>query len=963
MEQLISKLPLPLQDPLLAITDSFGNLGPRLVAKLGMGNQLLDAAVRYNIPSARKYARLTRERGAIVERKQEAYVRWAEAHNKLPAQYRGTGEGTVNGLIQRMTQEDKWAFIPNYFRGEDKDASIILDQELAAEFNAMPREAQAVVVEAFRLNYDTLKDSQQSVLEMTASEYDALIANATSEKDRVAYEKAKADSLKQYERLLRIDPTTPYAPLSRYGKWVVIGKSDAFIAAQEADNRTEIERLQSDPNHYFVDYADTRAEAARMQREIINTYGGNPRNAQIAQRSDAEESMYGGRDMMYAFQRLNSMIERESMSPEIAKQLRKRVVEMQLMAMANTSARKAELRRRNIASGDLDMVQIILSRGRATAHFIGSVYKNKEIVDAIGDMRKEVKVNDGKREERQAIYNGILARYVDGMTAAPENSLSDSMTSLTSFWMLGLAPSYYLQQAMQNMMITVPFIASRHGYDETFAAMRAGYKQVMKAWSDGGVLDQLDVNKVDPKYRALANYLAESGELDVGINKEMGTLAADSGGAISNTMKRVTDSVRALTRKIEAINRLSAGIAMYELELAADRKGKKLERSYDTGAYQSYLNDFAKAYPLDTPLTETQFAAANNALRVVTDTHGNYGYENTPVFLRGPVARVVGQFQKFRIILAGLYIREINNWIRGTTPEDRAVARRAVLYMSGHAAIAGGLIGSPVAAVFALVYNAFAGSEDEREDMERDIRQAIGDPTIANLLLKGLPTLAGVDMSGTLGQGTILSVAPYTDLPTDRDSYAKYILSLTGPAIGGIGGNLFDAVSLASDGNYYKAMEKVMPRGVGGALRSLREALGGETNTANELLVSPVELSAVESFWGTIGFQPIDRANRQFARNQFYKDQKFYQDRVSDVKRAYVEAFRAKDTEKMQQLRGEWKQLQQVREQRGLKPQPLLQLLSAPREVARQEQRTVGGVQFGPSTERQARELAGLTGG
>lgn len=961
VDELVDGLPSSLQNPVRTVTDTFVGSGVRTVARFGLMNQLIDLAVSKGIRAARRFARLSRERGAIIERQQEAFVKWAEDHAALPAQYRGVGAGTVNGLIEAMTRQEVWAFQPDYFVGEDRGTKIKLDPDLVEWYDSMPAAAQKSVREAFRLNYNSLKQMQEAVVEATNTEYDILIKTSPDPVERKKMEQAKADSLTQFRTLLKIEPTRPYAPLTRYGDWVVVGRSAELIDAIEAGDYKRIRTLEEDERHYFVDFADTRAEAARMQREITATYGSGPGNTEIFLKNEARDDMFGGRDMMYAFQRLNSMIEAEGLNPQLSRQLRQTATQLQLLAMATSSARKGELRRRNIASGDLDMVKAILSRGRASAHFVGAIYKNSEILDALNQMETEVKVMDGNREDRQAIFNGIMARYVDGLQGRVQNTLADTMTSFTSAWMLGFSPSYYIQQALQNMMITLPLMASRHNYADALTELRAGYGQVMQAWDGTRVTEQLDIMKVDPKYRALAMFLAESGELDVGINKEMGLITSDGDGFISNTFKRVMDRIRGLTRKIEAVNRLSAGIAMYNLELSSTRGTPP---TYDREAYASYLKDFRKAHPDMSPMTERQFAAANAAMRIITDSHGNYSMENAPLFLRGTLGRVIGQFQKFRIMLAGLYVREFYNAFRdpSLSAEEKRVARRALMFLSGHAAIVGGLIGSPAAAIFILVYNMLTGDDEERGDLERDIREAVGNDTLANLLLRGAPTLFGVDVSGTLGQGNLLSVAPYAELPSDRDTYAKYILSLTGPAIGGIGANAADAAALLGDGNYYKALEKLMPRGIGAASKSLREATTGETTMRGDTLTQPIDLGAVEALWGTLGLAPIARVNRQFARNQFYKDEKFYQDRAADIKRAYTEASKDNDTAAMNALRLEWKGLQAARRERGFKTQPVLDLIKAPREQAKREKQTVGGIPFTAGTEGRAKQIAETAG-
>jgi len=148
IDELVDGLPSSLQNPVRTVTDTFGGAGTRTVSRFGLMNQLIDLAVRKGIRSARRFARLSRERGAIVERQQEAFVKWAEDHAALPAQYRGVGAGTVNGLIEAMTRQEAWAFEPNYFTGEDRGTKVKLDPDLVEWYNSMPAEAQKSVREA-----------------------------------------------------------------------------------------------------------------------------------------------------------------------------------------------------------------------------------------------------------------------------------------------------------------------------------------------------------------------------------------------------------------------------------------------------------------------------------------------------------------------------------------------------------------------------------------------------------------------------------------------------------------------------------------------------------------------------------------------------------------------------------------------------------------------------------------------
>lgn len=961
IDELVDGLPSSLQNPVRTVTDTFGGAGVRTVARFGLMDQLLRLALSKGLKSVRRFTAASTARGRTLARHEQPFLKWAEDHTKLPANERGVGKGTVSGLIEKMTRTETWGFKPDYFAAEDQPAvaKLKMDPELEAWYDGLSYAGKAAVREAFRLNYQQLKDMQKAVMDNVASLYDVSIATAKDEETKKRYEKEKAASLDRYRTLLNMDPTRPYAPLRRNGNWVVVGRSQELVDAMSAEAKDYklIRKLEDDPKHYYVDFADTRAEAAKIEREIRATYD----TTQKFLKAQADENLYGGNDMMYAFQQLNTLVQDLKIGDEYTQQVRNAVAQLQIQIMAANSARKAEKTRRNIASGDVDMVRTTLSHGRSTAHFIASVGHNNEILESLRLVGQEARTLGPDREDKQAIYNGIVARYVDGMQDRSGDTLADRLTSFTSVWMLGLSPSYYIQQALQNLMLTMPWVAARYGYMKTFSTFRDAYAQVSKAWVDTGLTGQLDLSLIDEKYRPLAMFMSESGVLDVGLEREMGQITADSAGAISNAFARTANTIRALTRKVEAINRLSAAIAVYDLS-RSDSRGAAVD--FDEMAYRAYKKDFEQTYPDMSVLTPKQYAAALEALDVINTTHGDYSMENAPKFLRTPLGRTVLQFQKFRIMLAGTYIRAFYNAFRdpSLSAEEKRVARRALMFISGHAAIMGGLIGSPAAAIFVLIYNILSGDDEERGDLERDIREAVGDDTIANLLLRGVPTLFGVDVSGTLGQGNLLSVAPYADSPVDRESYAKYILSLTGPAIGGIGGNVADAIELVGYGSYYKALEKLVPRGIGAASRTMREQFAGETTRRGDLTTQPIDLGAVEAVWGTIGLAPIARVNRQYARDQFYKDERFYQDRAADIKRAYTEAAKESDAAAMNALRLEWQGLQDARRERGFKTQPMLDLIKAPREQAKREKQTVGGIPFTTGTEGRARQIAETAG-
>ena len=116
-----------------------------------------------------------------------------------------------------------------------------------------------------------------------------------------------------------------------------------------------------------------------------------------------------------------------------------------------------------------------------------------------------------------------------------------------------------------------------------------------------------------------------------------------------------------------------------------------------------------------------------------------------------------------------------------------------------------------------LIGRAF-GDDDEPKDLEYKLRQAIGDETMANLLLNGVPAAAGVNLGGKLGMGNVASVLPFTDVDlSSRSGYEKMMVGFMGPFFGGLAPKFVDGAGMIAKGEYYKGLELLAPNGIGNA--------------------------------------------------------------------------------------------------------------------------------------------------
>lgn len=967
-------------------------------AALAMGNNLYDMAHDRGITFARALERMDGERTGAANAMIQPHLKLIENARKLPHE---TLEA-VNRLIQDSTSKWEYAFHPGYLREAIKDPTALggfrhepnrklginakVNPELNERYKALPPAARKVVTEAFRLSHDRLYDEKSAVLSSVASSYDGLI-HETKEALRTATDPGKRTALKKelqkynedkkqeltyYSGLLNIDASRPYAPLTRNGNWLVAAKSDKYLEAERAGDTKALKEMQSDPEHYFIHFAGSHMEGLKLAGAIKGRYGDLDKNVFVQERNKFADKLYSGRDMSFAVGRLENLA-RQSGSDRRIRQI---ITDLKLKVLSQNSIRRAEMQRLNVAAGNLDMMSNVLSHGRSSAHFIGSIYHAEDTLKALQSVIKEVEFPSGKqkltgREDRAAVVNEITARYLNGMSRPPDDDFltltANKLNSATSLYMLGVKPAYYVQQAIQSWMYSHPVMAARFGYGKATASLARAYKTVTHA-ADGPLglfsTNQLDLSKLDPKYQGLANHMFQSGILEVGINTEMGVPAASSLGKVDQAYESVMAKVRAMSRKVESINRLTAGIANFDLDMA-NPKGMQVQ--HDPGAYDAYLRDFdhvkqGQGHNLTAPLSQNQFTAADNSVRMVRQTHGDLSMANTPTFLRGPVGRVIGQFKKFPLIMAGMYGREINRafFNKETSPAERAIARKSLMYLFGHGALVAGGMGIPGYNIAKIVYDWLASSDNDPHDMEVDIRKAIGNEQVADLLLKGAPSLAGVDASGTLGQGNLLSVAPYVDFPTDRDSYYKFLAGMSGPALGGLIPQIIDGLGYAGRGDYYKGLEKVLPRGLSDGLRAFREQTKGETNKNGEVTTEADDIPTMDAVWRAMGFSPLDQSNRQTAGDIKYQQEDYYKGKVSAAKRDYITAHAANDAAAMAQARMDWKTLQDQRAEHGLKRQPLGDLMKAPHEQAKREKNTAGGMQYTRRDKEEVQDLGDL---
>lgn len=950
VEATIQSYPAKLRPMARALHKMLGGAGRRVLSKVMFTNDLMDQAIKAGLKSAREYQALHNKQASEVgahEAKIDAVI---DDYNRLPEKLKGRGPGTVNDFLYNSTRAAKWGYKPDFI-----DADIQVDADIAREYAALGKEGQAFVDRVFRMGYESLQEKKAAALEHTKSEYDVLIKAAQDEGDEAKVKELTAEKTKtmeQFGSLMRLSGNIPYAPLRRYGEFVVVAKSREYLAADDEERK----KLARDENHYRVDFVENEYAAARLEQELEASGQYAPKSAggvEYSQRSEEVDSqLYGGSKTIQAFSRLRVQIKahydglaEKAQTPEdkarakeleaAASRMRRIVTDLYLHTLAETGARQAERRRKSVA-GEIDMVRSFATQGKADANFIGWLKYSSDTLEALGRMRREVQEGRGTAEKlpRSEYFNEIMRRHMQAMEYKP-TPLADWLTGVTSKWYLAFAPSYYLQNATQPWMMSLPVMAAKHGYGGAASALSKAYGDIAALWPKADNLTKradfralLDNKKLDADERKMLSDLIDAQQLDVGMITEIGQFRIEDDNTVKAGFQKISNSLRHLQSRMEAINRASTALAAYRLEKAKGGDG---------------------------------FAYAS---RIIQETHGDYSAWNAPRAFNTGLGKAALQFRKFQLIQLSMMAKLLSGSLaKANTAEakaERAVARKAFLYVLGQAMAVGGTKALPAIGALGWVFSkAFGDTGDEPP--EYLLRQFIGDKDLADLILDGpLAKVSGLNMGAFGGMSNMLSPLPFTDISLGREGVKEATFAiLAGPA-GGLAGRVAEGLKQMQAGDFVRGLEGTLPKGFSSALKALREGTEGVRQQDGDMQLSPDDVNVLESVWTGLGFQTQDATRRRFEQETSFRVERGMDERVSRIKKDYTEAVRDGDRDAAAEAIADWRDLQEKRRNMGFTPMPLSTLLKSPQEQRKREATRVGTLQTQKSDRGFREKVAGF---
>lgn len=881
---------------------------------------LINRAKGLGMKTADAYRKFVRQQAAVMGGHERIVQNIAGQYMDIEEEHKGLGEGTANQFLHDSTMQRKWGYDVTVTNADGTPRTIQADPAMAKQFKALGPKAQAYVKAVFDYGRDSIKAKQQAVLDSVPSIFDPLIAAESDPKAKQELIDEKASTLKQFGSMYRISGDTPYAPLKRFGKFVVSAKSKSLLAlhqkfdtlgdgAEREKTRKLIREMEGDSEHQFVDFVDNEYEARTIEGKLRES----GKFDEVQTRSRNEATLYNGSGTLNALRAIEAKLNDDS-DGEHKRAMLRMVGNMYLTALSEDSARRSEMERIGVTANTpqgttrLDMQRAFESQGKADAFFLAHAAVGRGMQDTFKKMQSESNMG-GDTRAKSALYNELMARRLQSLNYTDEN-WSHKAVRMASKWMLAFSPAYYLQNATQPWMVSLPVMAGRHDLGKSAKVLLSTYQNIAAAVKDASLFGNLDYERIlsdikDPGERTFLRRAIEEGIIDIGHGIDLAE-SSHYDSKMSRGFAKVDRSIRNLQQKAEAINRITTALTAYQLEM---------EKTSSAEQAQEY------------------------AERIVRETHGDYSGWNAPRAFNTDLGRVALQFRKYQLVQLSLMAKMLKTAFADADPKERAMARRAVGLMLGQAFLVGGAKALPMLAVVPAVLAAAFGNGGD-EPPEYLFRQWIGNKEISDLLLNGMPSkLTGVNLTNFGGMGNMLSLLPFQDglLPTDRSSMESFGYAILGGPFGGLTLRAANGASNIANGMWWKGLESFVPTGFTNLSKAVRYGVEGDENKRGTLNMTKDDISGFAIAAQAMGIQPSVVGRRMYEADTKHAIETAFKDDSNRLKAEYVRATREGDSAALSKVRAQWAKMQEGQRADGMPPTPLSTLMKAPQEARKGE--------------------------
>ena len=569
--------------------------------------------------------------------------------------------------------------------------------------------------------------------------------------------------------------------------------------------------------------------------------------------------------------------------------------------LPRTTTEGSKLHREGVAGFSRDIVKVFATFSRNNALANSRLIYGEQINQTFRDMKNVIKAFDSEPSEpgqekqhalmsadMQDAYNWLYRMDKEG-DQEKVHELAQVLGKASAFWYLS-SPSTWLVQWSQPFIFTVPHMAARFGFPKALTE----YTKAAKRYMAGNYSDE-KIDEFDRTHEFVGKRMAD-------LVEQSRTVPERERSQINAELKSIYESFpdpkdrEMLALKVlshqNAVD-LSAAHMVQDLTAGATDGSKTFDKLVNGSAWfmqhsesgsrrAAAVSSFNMAFKKD-----DDFLKANDyAVDTISKTLYDFDSSNRGEAWRGSWGRVFGIFRFFQLHTIGQLVQLSKDALGAEFKRDIAEAngdqakikeakdrmheaRMELAYIMGSSFALAGALGTPLSTLFSnsamnLIWAGLGlafGDDDDPWDPRRDFEMMVRrnlNSTAADVVLKGLPSLVGADVSRRIGLGNMGDLI--NGEPPPGISSAQKFGWYAGRALGPAGGMVMDGVRVLDElekGNLVEAIRYGTPKGIRDMVKAFQVATDGVKSGGNTIMkgedVSPYSFALM-----IMGVNPLD---------------------------------------------------------------------------------------------------------